>query len=51
MATEMLNDARLLSFARALQSAQTHDELLDAVVTEVRESVGPRKSGRVQLRF
>lgn len=40
MATEMLNDARLLSFARALQSAQTHDELLDAVVTEVRESVG-----------
>lgn len=40
MATELLNDARLLSFARALQSAQTHDELLDAVVTEVRESVG-----------
>lgn len=40
MPTEALNDARLLSFARGLQSAQTHDELLEAVVTEVRESVG-----------
>lgn len=40
MPTSQLSEARLLRFARSLQSARTHDELLDVVVTEVRESVG-----------
>lgn len=37
---QQLTDSRLLGFAERLQSVNTHDELLDAVVAEIRESVG-----------
>lgn len=40
MTGQHLTDSRLLGFAERLQSVSTHDELLDAVVTEIRESVG-----------
>lgn len=40
MTGQQLTDSRLLGFAERLQSVSTHDELLDAVVTEIRESIG-----------
>lgn len=40
MTGQQLTDSRLLGFAERLQSVSTHDELLDAVVTEIRDSVG-----------
>ncbi len=40
MLKQQLTDSRLLGFAERLQSVSTHDELLDAVVSEIRGSVG-----------